>query len=420
MAVVRWSTAIRFWVIRRIFRTLGMIIIAIVFWVCLSVMFYCYIGYGLLLLAWNFLKISLRSRPETVESEEKEWPRVTMVIAAYNEAAVLQQKLENTLALDYPSEKLQIIFVTDGSTDGSERLLANVQGVEVSHEGKREGKLAAINRIMRNVQTPYVVFSDANSFLNKESIKRIILRYHDPRVGGVAGEKKIARSQHPSTIGEAEGLYWQYESFMKKQDADLNTVVGAAGELFSIRTDLFEPPDQSFILDDFIISMQICLKGYRIDYEPGAFATEFPSVSLQEEAKRKIRIAAGAYQTIGYLKDCLNPIKFPLLSFQYYSRRLLRWVFCPLLLIAVLVLNIVLSIHEPGHSFYTGFLAFQLFFYGMGLLGWIQANSGRSMGILGVPFYFLFMNICLVKGFIRYIKKDQNVLWEKSLREFTR
>src|SRR5689334_7590840 len=397
-----------------------MIIIAIAFWVCLSVMFYGYIGYGLLLVAWNSLKKSMRSLPEPPDLEKTDWPEVTMVIAAYNESPVLQQKLENTLGLDYPREKLQIIFVTDGSTDGSERILANVQGIEVSHEGKRKGKLAAINRIMRNVQTPYVVFSDANSFLNKESIKKIILRYRDPLVGGVAGEKKIARSQHPSTIGEAEGLYWQYESFMKKQDADFNTVVGAAGELFSIRTDLFEPPDQSFILDDFIISMQICLKAYRIDYEPKAFATEFPSASLQEEAKRKIRIAAGAYQTIAYLKNCLNPIKFPILSFQYFSRRLLRWVFCPLLLIAVLILNILLSLQEPGHSFYTGFLAFQLFFYGMALLGWIQANSGRSMGILGVPFYFLFMNICLVRGFIRYIKKDQTVLWEKSLREFSR
>jgi biofilm PGA synthesis N-glycosyltransferase PgaC len=399
---------------------LGMIFITIAFWVCLSVMFFCYIGYGLILLAWNSIRKRLHSRPLPTEWEKSDWPRVTMIIAAYNEASVLQQKLQNTLAIDYPREKLQIIFVTDGSTDGSERILASLDGIEVSHEGKRKGKLAAINRIMRNVQTPYVVFSDANSFLNKESIKRIILRYQDPMVGGVAGEKKIARSHHPSTIGEAEGLYWQYESFMKKQDADLNTVVGAAGELFSIRTDLFESPDQSFILDDLIISMQICLKGYRIDYEPGAFATEFPSASLQEEVKRKIRIAAGAYQTIAYLKDCLNPIKFPLLSFQYFSRRLLRWIFCPLSLIAVLIFNIVLSIHEPGHGFYTGFLAFQLFFYGMALLGWIQAYSGRSMGILGVPFYFIFMNICLVRGFIRYIKKDQTVLWEKSLREVPR
>lgn len=397
-----------------------MIIIAIVFWVCLSVMFFCYIGYGLLLLLYNSLKKTGRSRTGSVESGEMDWPPVTMVIAAYNEAPVLTEKLENILALDYPREKLQIIFVTDGSTDGSERILAKIQGIEVSHEGKREGKLAAINRIMRNVQTPYVVFSDANSILNKEAIKKIILCYHDPLVGGVAGEKKIARSQHRSAIGEAEGLYWQYESFMKKLDADFSTVVGAAGELFSIRTDLFEPPDQAFILDDFIISMQICLKGYRIEYEPEAFAIEFPSASLQEEAKRKMRISAGAYQTIGYLKDCLNILKFPRLSFQFVSRRLIRWVFCPLMLMVSLVANIILAIHEPGHGFYTGFLAFQLFFYAMAVLGWIQGSSGRSMGILGVPFYFLFMNYCLVRGFIRFIKKDQTVLWEKSLREVTR
>jgi poly-beta-1,6-N-acetyl-D-glucosamine synthase len=397
-----------------------MTIIVIAFWVCLSVMFFCYIGYGLLLLAYNSLKKSFGSRIAVSDPVSMDWPAVTMVIAAYNEGPVLDRKLENTLALDYPREKLQIIFVTDGSTDGSERTLSNIEGIQVSHEGKREGKLAAINRIMRNVQTPYVVFSDANSVLNKESIKRIVLHYDDPLVGGVAGEKKIARSRHPSAIGEAEGLYWQYESFMKKQDADFNTVVGAAGELFSIRTALFEPPDNDLILDDFVISMQICLKGYRINYEPGAFATEFPSASLQEEAKRKIRISAGAYQTIPYLRQCLNLVKFPLLSFQYICRRLLRWVFCPLLLIAVFIFNIVLSIQEPGHGFYTGFLAFQLFFYAMALLGCIPASSGRSMGILGVPFYFLFMNFCLVRGFIRFIKKDQTVLWEKSLREVAR
>src|SRR6185436_2545820 len=124
--------------------------------------------------------------------------------------------------------------------------------------------------------------------------------------GGVAGEKKISSEQHPTAVGEAEGLYWKYESFMKRQDADFNTVVGAAGELFSIRSSLFPQLDDHIILDDFVISMKICLAGYKIQYEPGAFATEFPSASLTEEEKRKVRISAGVYQCIGYLKKALN------------------------------------------------------------------------------------------------------------------
>ncbi|MEO5563759.1 MAG: glycosyltransferase family 2 protein [Chitinophagaceae bacterium] len=349
-----------------------------------------------------------------------EWPPVTIIIAAYNEAPILPQKLENTLAIDYPSDKLHIVFVTDGSTDGSDKIIADYKGVKLSHQREREGKLAAITRVMRGVETPFVLFSDANTMLNKECVRKIMLHYNDPATGGVAGEKKIASSQERSAIGEAEGLYWQYESFMKKLDADFNTVVGAAGELFSIRTELFDPPGKNFLLDDFVISMKVCLKGYKINYEPGAFATEFPSASLHEEAKRKIRISAGAYQTIGYLKECLNFFKHPLLSFQYISRRLLRWVFCPLMLVLALVMNLLIVTDDTSHIFYSWFLYVQLFFYALAFIGWLQLLSGRSIGIVAVPFYFLFMNYCLVRGFIRFLKKDQSVLWEKSLREVAR
>ena len=174
---------------------------------------------------------------------------------------------------------------------------------------------------MREVDTPLVIFSDANTMLNEACVKKIVTHYANERTGGVAGEKKILRNQDVSAVGEAEGLYWQYESFMKKLDAGLNTVTGAAGELFSIRTALFKELKDDLILDDFVISMQICLQGYSIAYEPGAFAIESPSASLADEEKRKVRISAGAYQSVGYLKECLNIFKHPLLSFQYLSRR---------------------------------------------------------------------------------------------------
>jgi len=270
---------------------------------------------------------------------------------------------------------------------------------------------------MQMVQTPVVIFSDANAMLNKECIRRMVMHYQDKRVGGVAGEKKIIRNKRSSIIGEAEGLYWQYESFLKKQDAGFYSVAGAAGELFSIRTALFKSVDDDLILDDFITSMHICLQGYKIAYEPAAYATELPSKSLAEEEKRKIRIAAGAYQSIGYLINCLNVFKYPLLGFQYISRRLLRWVFCPPLLFILLFSNIFIVSNETGHVFYTLFLYSQLCFYAFAVSGWLLVNAGKKAGLFTIPFYFVFMNYCLAKGYIRFIKGRQTVLWEKSLRQ---
>jgi cellulose synthase/poly-beta-1,6-N-acetylglucosamine synthase-like glycosyltransferase len=285
------------------------------------------------------------------------------------------------------------------------------------HQPERKGKYAAIKRAMQQVQTPVVVFSDANTLLNAGSIRNIVQHYADDKVGGVAGEKKIVRNKNGSAVGEAEGLYWQYESFMKKLDADLYTVTGAAGELFSIRTNLFKEMSDELILDDFVISMQICLQGYKIEYEPRAFATESPSASLSEEEKRKVRISAGAYQSVGYLKECLNILKYPLLSFQYISRRLLRWIFCPFLLPVFLFANILVASFSSPFNFYSWTLYAQLSFYIVALTGWLFVRSGKRAGLFTIPFYFLFMNYCLLKGFVKFVNGNQSVLWEKSLRQ---
>jgi cellulose synthase/poly-beta-1,6-N-acetylglucosamine synthase-like glycosyltransferase len=234
-------------------------------------------------------------------------------------------------------------------------------------------------------------------------------------VGGVAGEKRIFNNRD-SVVGQAEGLYWKYESFMKQQDSNFNTVVGAAGELFSIRTELFEYSEDDLILDDFTISMQVCLKGYKIMYEPGAYAIETPSVSLAEEEKRKIRIAAGAYQAIDYSKQGLGILKYPLLSIQYFSRRLLRWIACPVLIILLFLSNIWLVMYQPGMVF-NSLLLIQVVFYSLAFAARFFIATGRRMGVLNIPFYFVFMNFCLVKGFFNYIQGRYSVLWEKSIRE---
>jgi poly-beta-1,6-N-acetyl-D-glucosamine synthase len=394
-----------------------MAITVISFWISLLVLFFCYIGYGLILFGWNNLKniFILHHAKDTIT----EWPPVTMVITAYNEGLLLEKKIANTLALDYPRDKLTIIFVTDGTTDGSEAIIRQNPYLLLIHHPERKGKTAAVKRAVEKVKTPIVIFSDANAMLNKESIQKIVAHYTNPKTGGVAGEKKIAGNKQRSGVGVAEGFYWNYESFLKKQDGAFNTVVGAAGELFSIRTHLFPPLDDKIILDDFVISMNVCLQGYKIDYEPGAFASEFPSVSLAEEEKRKVRISAGAYQSIGYLKKALNIFKHPLLSFQYISRRLLRWIFCPLMLVILLMMNILLVFFAHSPVFYTFFLYAQLCFYIAALIGWLIIRNQKEAGMLTIPFYFVFMNYCLAKGFIRFAKGNQTVLWEKSIRQVT-
>lgn len=390
-----------------------MIITVILFWASLGLLVYCYIGYGLIMLLLNNVRVLFLKNKKNVLAE---LPDVTLIVTAYNEKAILEQKIINTLAIDYPANKLNILFVTDGSDDNSPELVRKYPAVQLLHQAVRNGKYAAIKRAMSHVQTPIVVFSDANSMLNPECLKKMMLHYGDKKVGGVAGEKKIFLNNYESVIGEAEGIYWQYESFMKKMDAEFYTVAGAAGELFCIRTELFRELDDEIILDDFVISMQVCLQGYRMEYEPDAFATESPSASLYDEEKRKTRISAGAYQSVGYLKECLNIFKHPLLSFQYISRRLLRWIFCPIALIVLLVANIIIVSHDYT-SLYSSFLLAQSFFYAFAFFGWLFVRSGKRAGLFTIPFYFMFMNYCLVRGFIKFIRGKQSVLWEKSLRQ---
>ena len=394
-------------------RLIQMTPIEITFWLSVAILFYCYLGYGILLVAFNAVKrLCYPSR----KSSDFELLPVTLIVAAYNEECVLREKIKNTLQIDYPSQLLRVIFITDGSTDGSSVLVSQFPFITLLHQSPREGKSAAIKRAMRYVQTPIVVFSDANAMLNADCLKAIVRHYSDPGVGGVAGEKRIIRNSCNSVLGKAEGMYWKYESFMKQQDSSFNTVVGASGELFSIRTELFELHENNLILDDFIISMQVCLEGYKIKYEPHAYAIEYPSASLLDEEKRKIRIAAGAFQATEYFTQRLRFFRHPLLSFQYFSRRLLRWIACPFLILVVFFTNVWLVADHQGVIFNSLLLA-QVLFYSLALLGRFFILAGLRVGILNIPFYFLFMNACLVKGFFQYSQGRQTVLWEKSVRE---
>lgn len=394
-----------------------MLFLKIIFWIFLFIIVYTYVGYGILLYLIikirRILKIGKKVKPNTNYE-----PEVTLFIAAYNEKDFVDAKMKNSLELDYPKEKLNIIWVTDGSDDGTPDLIRKYPNTTVHHLEARNGKIGAMNRGMAFVKTPIVIFSDANTGLGKESIKRIVALFATPKVGCVSGEKRIINKESDVASGAGEGLYWKYESALKKWDAELYSVVGAAGELFAIRTELYRHVEPDTLLDDFIISLRVAQDGYTIQYDPEAYAIETASANVREELKRKIRISAGGIQAIVRLRSLLNIFKYGTLSFQYISHRVLRWTLTPLCLVILIPLLFILAYHEGIFSFrlYSVLFWLQFLFYVAALTGWFLENRSTRIKILFVPYYFFIMNLSVVLGFFRYMKKSQSVNWERAKR----
>ncbi|HYG17305.1 MAG TPA: glycosyltransferase family 2 protein [Ohtaekwangia sp.] len=383
----------------------------LVFWTGVFFVAYTYVGYGLVI--YVFAKVK-GPRPALQVQSDDELPAVTLVVAAYNEALFIREKIENTLALDYPPAKLTVFIVTDGSTDATPEIARQYSGVQVHHEPTRKGKIHAVNRIMPWVTTPVVVFCDANTTLNKEAIRLLVRHYQDPGTGGVSGEKRIVSRTADNASGSGEGIYWKYESFLKRKDAEVYSIVGAAGELFSVRTELYERPEEDIIIEDFYISLKIAAKGYRFAYEPDAYAIETASASVEEEWKRKVRICAGGFQAMGKLSFLLNPFKYGVLSFQYLSHRVLRWTLAPLFLPLILLSNIVLALN--GIFFYKALLLLQCGFYALALTGYLLRDRNIAIKGFFVPYYFLVMNLSVYAGLARFLRGRQSVVWEKSKR----
>jgi biofilm PGA synthesis N-glycosyltransferase PgaC len=386
----------------------------IAFWLSLFITFYTFFGYGILLFFLVKIKRAFKPKQENRYAFD-ELPSCTLIVAAYNEAAYIEEKIKNTLALNYPAGKLQFIFVTDGSTDATPNIIEKFPQIKLLHSTARLGKISAVHRSIEQVDTDLIVFTDANTFLNADAIYLLCRHYKDAQVGAIAGEKRVfIEETADATAGE--GIYWKYESKLKAWDSELYSVVGAAGELFSIRRKLYEPVPVNSVLDDFMISMRIAEKGFKIVYEPEAYAQEQSSVNITEELKRKIRIAAGGIQSVIWLKSLLNPFKFPILSFQYLSHRVLRWTITPFLMIAALLLNLMIVI-EGTEVFYRVLLALQIIFYLAAFAGKVLEDRKVSIKLLFIPYYFCMMNYAVIAGIWRFFFSEQSVIWEKALRK---
>ena len=387
-----------------------------IFFILLYIVFYTYLGYGILL--WFLVKLKEKRHPRQKSDLPDELPEVTLFITAYNEEDVVAAKMENSRSLDYPKEKLKIVWVTDGSTDSTNEKLAVYSDVTVYFQSERKGKTAAMNRGIQFVSTPITIFTDANTQINREAVKELVAAFSDKKTGCAAGEKRIAVKEKDSASSGGEGAYWRYESKLKELDARLYSVVGAAGELFAIRTELYEQMPDDTLLDDFILSLRINQKGYKTAYCKEAYAIESGSLDMKEEEKRKVRISAGGLQSVWRLRALLNIFRYGILSFQFISHRVLRWTLTPVAFFLLFPISVALVLIQTNPiGLYDVALFFQCLFYGAAFIGYYLSKHKIRNTKLYIPYYFLFMNLNVFKGLAYLKKKKGTAIWEKAKRQ---
>jgi len=393
-----------------------MTILTIIFWICLAIVFYTYIGYGILLyILLRIKRLFCKNNPEPVLPADEELPNVTLMICAFNEEDIIREKMENIRAIDYPKEKFCVMWVTDGSSDHSNELLKEYEEVTLVYSPERRGKAAAMQHGLKENKAEYVVFTDANTMLNSNSIREIIRQFMKPNVTCVSGEKRVAARTEGEVAAEGEGLYWKYESTLKRWDSEFYSAMGAAGELFAVKMSCYREAPSNALLDDFMMSMLMVRDGHRIAYTSEAYAMEYGSADMHEESKRKRRIAAGGLQSIWWLRSLMNPFKYPVVSFLFISHRVLRWSITPFAMLALIPLNIILILQNAGWV-YTVIGILQALFYLATLIGWLQARSGRKSRLFYVPYYFMFMNINVFRGISYLSTHHQSGTWEKAKR----
>ena len=372
------------------------------FWLCLAIVVYTYVGYGLILYLLVFIKrLAIKAKP-LADITDDCLPEVTLMVCAYNEEDIISEKMSNTHSLDYPADRLHLVWVTDGSTDNTNSILSAYPDVKIVFSPERRGKSAALKHGIKEVSTEIVMMTDANTMLNPEAVREIVRLMQDPKVGCVSGEKKVMAKSDSDEAAQGEGLYWKYESTLKRLDSELYSAMGAAGELCVIRRQLMTDIPDDTLLDDFVISMEIVRMGYKIAYTSKAFAMEYGSADLHEESKRKRRIAAGGLQSSWRLRSLMNPLRHPVVAFQFVSHRVLRWTITPVCLFALIPLNTILVLSGEG-IIYTIIWILQILFYASALAG------------MRISKYFVFMNLNVFRG-MAYLLNNTSGTWEKAKR----
>ena len=371
-----------------------------IFWYSLWTLIYIYIGYPILV--WRLARM-FGGDPQ----HEPITPTVSLLIPAYNEEAHIEAKLRNSLALDYPRNRREIVVASDGSTDATDAIAERFrsEGVRLLAMPKNIGKSAMLTRVVPQLTGDLVVFTDASSNLQPEALRRLVRNFADPRVGCVSGLYRFAGEG--DLRGDGESLYWRYETFIKQQESRLHSILGAHGAFYAIRKILFSRLGEAEINDDYLIPMRIVAQGCRAVYEPSAVAWERELVSIEGEFARRQRIAAGNCQQIIELRQLLNPLR-GWVAFTFFSHKVLRTI-APLLMITMLVSTFWLP---PFWS--SGMLSAQALFYASAFMGYVCQRRGRDARWLSPPLYFCLGNLAMLAGVVKYCFSKQSLVWERA------
>ena len=373
----------------------------ICFWGSVLLLAYTYFGYPLLIWLWG------RRRPRAVLSAPIK-PRVTLLVIAYNEAARVAHRLANLLALDYPKDRLHIVFASDGSTDGTAECAKRFAGgrAEVVDCRIRRGKTAVLNEMVPVARGEVVVLADVRQRFAPEALRALVAPFADPTVGAASGELVLAEDGRGPAVGAGVGFYWRYEKLIRRSEGLVDSTIGATGAIYAIRRRLFEPIPDDTILDDVLIPMRIARRGYRILFEPDARAYDHVAKTAAEEFRRKVRTIAGTFQLLTREPWLLSPGQNRL-WFQTLSHKGLR-LLGPLLLGVAFLANLAL-VAEP---LYRGTLAAQTLFYAAALGGRLRRHAPHTHFTLAGPYVFCLLQWATVLAFVRFVTGRQHVTWD--------
>lgn len=382
-----------------------MTIIELLFWGSVGLIAYAYVGYPMI------LALLVRLNPRRKESAQvgNEFPRVSLIIAAYKEESVILQRLQNALMLDYPADRLEIIVGCDGNEDATADLVRTVDDsrVRLMAFEKRRGKPSVLNDCVEASTGELIAFSDANTFWDRDALKLIVSHFHHPKVGGVCGQLLLT---DPVTGDNVDGLYWRYENFLKMCEGKLGALLGFNGAIYAIRRELWAPIPPQTIVDDFLIGMQIHRKRKQLIFDEKAVAHEESAPSINAEFHRRARIGAGGFQSLCWLLPLLSP-SYGVVAFAFWSHKVLRWM-CPAFMGLSLLANLLLV----THPFYAALFALQLTFYGLAFLGRFLPNRGPLSKLVRLSSMFVEMNAALAVGFYRWASRRQSGAWKRTAR----
>jgi cellulose synthase/poly-beta-1,6-N-acetylglucosamine synthase-like glycosyltransferase len=373
-----------------------------IFWLCAALIVYTYLGYPAL------IRLLARLRPRPVAKDDIR-PRVSFIIAAFNEEKIIAAKLDNTLRLSWPREQLEIIVVADGSNDRTAAIARGYrdQGITVLHQPERQGKTMALNHAAEAATGEILFFSDANTMYEPSTLEAMIRNFADPAVGGVSG-RKVVLSDEEREATKGESAYWSYETSLKEAESLFDSIVTADGEIFAMRRSLFNPIPRRIVHDDMYLTLRIVEKGYRVVFEPDATSAESASHTLEDEFHLKVRYASAGYQIVAAFPALLlNPARW--FAWEFFSHKLTRWLI-PFFLVGTLASSAFLNA-----PFYRLAFGLQILFYGMALLGGMLPKR-RLTHVFYFPWYFSVMNTAALYGFARYFTIGQTPLWRKAQR----